>query len=91
MRIGKEIEVVALFGPFSHNGYRYYHNEDEALIARVETLWMIMHQRTHVPNTRMINQAETCRIAYEIKIMKKMNQCVLVEGPFMTNYIYNNF
>jgi hypothetical protein len=46
LRIRKEIEedkVVALFGPCSCNGYRYYHNEDEALIAKVDTLWM--HQR----------------------------------------------
>jgi hypothetical protein len=61
LKIGKEIEeekVVALFGPCSRNGYRYCHNEDEALIVRVKTLWMIMHQRNEVPNTRMINQVE---------------------------------
>jgi hypothetical protein len=49
LKIGKEIEeeeVVALFGPCSCNGYNNYHNEDETLIARVKTLWMIMHQRT---------------------------------------------
>jgi hypothetical protein len=53
-RIGKETEedeIVTLFGPCSSIGYEYYQNEDEALIAKVETLWMIMHQRTQVPNT----------------------------------------
>ncbi len=46
LKIGKEIEeeVEALFGPCSCNGYRYCHNEDQAFISRVETLWMIMHQ-----------------------------------------------
>jgi hypothetical protein len=41
LKIGKEIEekeVVALFGPCSPNGYEYYRNEDEALIAKVKTL-----------------------------------------------------
>jgi hypothetical protein len=49
LKIGKEIEeeeVVALFGPCSRNGFRYCHNKDPALIIRVKTLWMIMHQRT---------------------------------------------
>jgi len=54
LKIGEEIkeeEVVVLFGPCSPNGYEYYRNEDEALIAKVKTLWMIMHQRTQVPNS----------------------------------------
>lgn len=49
LKIGKEIEeeeAVALFGPCSRNGSRYCHNDDEALIIRVKTLWMLMHQRT---------------------------------------------
>jgi len=53
LKIGKEIEeeeVEALFGPCNCNGYRYCHNEDEALISRVKTLWMIMHQRTQHSN-----------------------------------------
>jgi hypothetical protein len=82
LRIRKEIEedkVVALFGPCNRNGYRYYHNEDEALITKVVTLWMIMHQRKQVPNTQMINKAEAHEIAYEIKIKKKVNWCILVE------------
>ncbi len=59
LKIGKEIEeeeVVTMFGPCSCNGYRYCHYEDEALISKVETLWMIMHQRTQVPNIQMINK-----------------------------------
>ncbi len=47
LTIGKEVEeeeVVVLFGFCNRNGYKYCHNEDEVLIARVETLWMIMHQ-----------------------------------------------
>jgi hypothetical protein len=76
LRIRKEIKedkVVALFGPCSCNDYRYCHNEDKALIVKVETLWMIMHQRTQVPNIQMINKVEACKIAYEIKTRKKVN------------------
>ncbi len=65
--------MVVLFGLCNRNGYRFYHNEDEVLIARVETLWMIMHQITQVSNTQMINQAKARKIAYEIKTRKKMN------------------
>jgi hypothetical protein len=81
LKIGKEIEkeVVMSFGPCSRNNYKYYLTKDKALISRIETLWMIMHQRTQVPNTWMINKAETCKIVYKIKIRKKVNWCVLVE------------
>jgi hypothetical protein len=75
----KEEEVVALFGPCSRNNYRYCHTKDKALISRVKTLWMIMHQRIEVPNTQMINKIEVCEIAYEIKTRKKVNWCVLAK------------
>jgi hypothetical protein len=82
LKIGKDIEekeIIALFEPCSRNGYKYYHNDDEALISKVETLWMILHQRTQVPNTRMINKPEARGIAYEIKKGQKVNWCVLAE------------
>jgi hypothetical protein len=82
LRIRKKIEedkVVVLFGPCSCKGYRYYHNEDKALIVKVETLWMIMHQRKQVRNTQMINKVEVHGITYEIKIKKKVNWCILAE------------
>jgi hypothetical protein len=82
LKIGKEIEeeeVEALFRPYNHNGCRYFHNEDKAFISRVKTLWMIMHQRTQVPNIQMINKVEAHGIAYEIKMWKKVNWHGLVE------------
>ncbi len=68
-----------MFGPCSHDGYKYCHNEDQVLIVKVETLCMIMHQRTHVPNIQRVNKVEAQKIAYEIKTCKKMNWCVLIE------------
>jgi hypothetical protein len=51
----------------------------KAFISKVETLWMIMHQRTQEPNTWMINKVEARKITYEIKIGKKVNWCVLAK------------
>jgi hypothetical protein len=51
LKIGKDIEekeVVALSGPCSRNGHKYYHNDDEALISKVETLWMILNPDTNI-------------------------------------------
>jgi hypothetical protein len=76
LKIRKDIkkkEVVTLFGPCSHNGYKYCHNEDQVLIIKVVTLCMIMHQRTHLPNIQRINKVEAQGIVYEIKTCKKMN------------------
>jgi hypothetical protein len=53
--------------PCNRNGYRYCHSNDEALIASVETLWMILHKRTQIPNTQMINKVEAHGIVYERK------------------------
>lgn len=55
LKIGKEIEeaeVVALFGPCSCNNYKYYHNEDESLISKVETLWMIYIKKPRGPTLK---------------------------------------
>jgi hypothetical protein len=62
LRIGKKVvesEVEAFFGPcIFKNGYKYFFSDDEKLISKVETLWMVTHQRTQVPNNQLINKAE---------------------------------
>jgi hypothetical protein len=62
LSIGKDCtkeEVQALFGPYNtKNGYCYYFSDDEKFIANIENLWMIVHQQTQLPNTRLINKAE---------------------------------
>jgi hypothetical protein len=62
LRIGKEVEeleVEALFEPYIlNNGYKYSFSDDEKLISNVETLWMVTHQKTQVPSTRLINKAK---------------------------------
>jgi hypothetical protein len=56
LKIGKELAEEEV-ETYSHNGYKYCHNSDEALIASIEMLWMIMHQKMKVSNTRMINKS----------------------------------
>jgi hypothetical protein len=50
LKVGRDFleeKVEALFGPsINRNGYQYCHTNDEELIARVENLFMVMHQRT---------------------------------------------
>jgi hypothetical protein len=49
-------------------------------VKKVEHLWMITHQRTQVPNTRLINLAEAKGIVYELRKGKDaVNWCVHAE------------
>jgi hypothetical protein len=62
LRVGThciEEDVEKLFGPcVNQNGYKYCHSEDEEFVKAVEWQWMVCHQRTGLPNTRLINKAE---------------------------------
>jgi hypothetical protein len=71
-------EVEELFEKaISRNGYRYCHIDNEKLITKIKTLWMILHQRTQVPCNHMINKVEAKGIVYEWK-GKLVNWCVFV-------------
>jgi hypothetical protein len=80
----EESEVDEVFGPrVGTNGYSYSYSEDTEFVKRVERLWMITHQRTQVPNTRLINLAEAKGLVYENKKGKKaVNWCVHAEWTF---------
>jgi predicted GNAT family N-acyltransferase len=81
MKISKDLEDEEMEELFekaiSRNCCRYYHIDNKELITKVETLWMISHQRTQVPCNRMINKVEAKGIIYEWK-GKPMNWCVFV-------------
>jgi hypothetical protein len=81
MKIGKDLEdeeVEELFEKaISRNCYRYYHMDNKEFITKVETLWMISHQRTQVPCNLMINKVEAKGIIYGWK-GKPVNWCVFV-------------
>lgn len=65
----EEADVESLFGLQQNgNGYRYSQCTEE-FVRRVETMWMICHHITVLPNTCMVNVSEAKNFAYEI--MKK--------------------
>jgi hypothetical protein len=54
-----EDKVVSVFGQkVGGSGYKYTNCDDESLVKKVELRWMICHQRTSLPNTRLINISE---------------------------------
>lgn len=75
----EEADVESLFGPRQNgNGYRYA-TMDEEFVRKVETMWMICHQKTVVPNTRMVNVSEAKGFAYEIVKKKETNWALFAE------------
>ena len=82
IKIGQHLEeadVETLFGPrHNGNGYRYAAC-DEEFVRKVETMWMICHQKTVVPNTRMVNVSEAKGFAYEIVKKKECNWALFAE------------
>ena len=78
----EEADVESLFGPRQNgNGYRYA-TMDEDFVRRVETMWMICHQKTVVPNTRMVNVSEAKGFAYEIVKKKDTNWALFAEWTY---------
>ena len=77
----EESEVDARFGArVGNNGYNYSYLEDTEFVKRIDWLWMITHQRTQMPNTRLINLSEAKGVVYENKKRKKdVNWCVHAE------------
>ena len=75
----EEADVESLFGPRQNgNGYRYA-TMDEDFVRKVETMWMICHQKTVVPNTRMVNVSEAKGFAYELVKKKETNWALFAE------------
>jgi hypothetical protein len=82
IRIPRDInveEVHKYFGLMHNkNGYSYVFSEDLEVIAKVEGLWMVIHQKPHVPITRIISLGMAKGIAMELK-GKKMNWAMYTE------------
>jgi hypothetical protein len=55
------------------NGYNYVFSEDPKMIAKVEGLWMVIHQKPHVPSSRIISLGMARGIVMELK-GKMMNE-----------------
>lgn len=82
VRIPKDLtieEVSNFFGPIHNkNGHNYVHSEDNVLIAKVERLWMFVHQQAFVPTTRIVSLGFARGMAMELKC-KRMNWALYVE------------
>ena len=53
-----DAELVSFFGPtVNKNGHRYMFLNDEALIERIERMWMVCHQKSVVLQSRLITKA----------------------------------
>jgi len=76
IRIPKYIimeEVYKYFGlVHNKNGYSYVFNENPEMIAKMEGLWMVIHQKPHVHASRIISLGMARSIMIELK-GKKMN------------------
>ena len=76
----QEKDVESLFGPcINRSGYRYDRLEDEWLIHETEEKYMICHQRSVLPNNRLINKVEAGGITYEKLKAKNVNWCAFAE------------
>jgi hypothetical protein len=49
-------DIQKYFGPIhNQNGHNYVFSENPKIIAKVESLWMIIHQKMCVPASRIIS------------------------------------
>jgi hypothetical protein len=72
-------EVHKYFGPIHNkNGYSYVFSEDLEVIAKVEALWMVVHQKPFFLVSRIISLGMAKKIVLDFK-GKKMNWVMYVE------------
>jgi hypothetical protein len=68
-----EKDIFKLFGPLANkNGYNYVHIDYPKFIEKMESLWMIIHQKPYVPTSRLISMGMAKGLACE-KMGKLMN------------------
>jgi hypothetical protein len=73
-------EVSKFFGPIvNRNGYSYVHIEDPNFIKKVETLWMVVHQKPYLPTSRLISLSMAQGLTFGKIHGKPMNWALYVE------------
>ena len=82
IKIGQHLEEAdeeSLFGPPQNgNGYRYFQCSGD-FVRSVETIWMICHQKTVIPNTCMVNVSKAKGFAYKVLKKKDTNWALFAE------------
>jgi hypothetical protein len=74
------MEVHKFFGPM-HNKNKYSHvfNEDPMVIVKVESLWMVIHQKPFVLASRIILLGMARGVVMELNKGRKMNWAMYIE------------
>jgi len=73
-------EVNKIFKPIvNKNGYSYVHNKDPNFIHKVETLWMIVHQKPYLHASKLIPLGMARGLMFEEFHGKHMNWAFYVE------------
>ena len=75
----EEADVETLFGPWQNGNANRYATMDEEFVRKGETMWMICHQKTVVPNTHMVNVSKAKGFPYEIVKKKECNWAFFAE------------
>ncbi len=79
-------EIQKYFGPVhNRNGYNYVFSENPEIIAKVEILWMIIHQKMCVPASRIILLGMAKKPIMDLK-GDKMNWAMYVEWTNREQY-----
>ena len=69
-----EEEMVAFYGPIIGKcNYRYTDSTDEAVLARTEFLWMVLHQKKMMLASRQISKGFAQAVFAEMRRSKKIN------------------
>jgi hypothetical protein len=61
------------------NGYSYVFSEDPMVIAKVESLWVVIHQNPFVLTSRIISLGMARGVVMELNKGRKMNWVMYVE------------
>jgi hypothetical protein len=81
MKVPRDItleEVSRIFGPIV-NRYSYVHNKDPDFICKIETLWMIVHQKPYMLASILIPLGMVQRLTFEKVHGKNMKWTLYVE------------
>ncbi len=83
VRIPRDVtmeEVHKFFGlVHNKNGYIYVFSEDPTMIAKVESLWMVIHQNPFVFTSRIILLGMARGMVMELNKGRKMNWVMYIE------------
>ncbi len=83
IKIPRDVTVEEMHKCFgvvhNKNGYSYVFSEDPMVIAKVESLWVVIHQNPFVLTSRIISLGMARGVVMELNKGRKMNWVMYVE------------